>query len=286
MQRKLYGNPQTAKDMITNQKELQNTNDKTIVANQMSVNSGKNNGSYTTVGFEFEFAQFADSENIMHNLTHVELGKTQVWKFTNLPFILETDAADAIELVTPPLIMETKPGVPLPLAEDVEKADKMFKASLTEVTGASIASDPHNPLVTGTLGLQNKNFDVMVQNLNSTLGLDFPYGDAGLAVTVKPQNVNLEINQSLLPIGKKKQLAYSEFWRDLIRLSQKGLGYDYKKASKGGISSQINFASSAEVYDMSKTIPLKGDLAKDPFIIEYKYFEDQYYNAIKKTVMN
>jgi len=95
---------------------------------------------YTTVGFEHEFAQMEDGP--LQGLTHVEVGEShESMPYTGINFKLETDAADALELVSPPFFVETlEPGSTIPVPEDVQKINRMITTQLqsTVVSGSTI----------------------------------------------------------------------------------------------------------------------------------------------------
>jgi hypothetical protein len=62
---------------------------------------------FTTVGLEYEFAQFVEGE-LLEGISHLEIGQSHIeMPYSNLPFYLETDASRAIELVTPPFVVNT-----------------------------------------------------------------------------------------------------------------------------------------------------------------------------------
>jgi hypothetical protein len=92
---------------------------------------------YTTVGYEHEFAQL-DGQTGLSGYTHQEVAKTgRKWPIKNQPFLLETDAANALELVSPPFLIETREDRPVPLAEDVKRVDDFtsdFLAGMENMT--------------------------------------------------------------------------------------------------------------------------------------------------------
>ena len=85
---------------------------------------------YTTVGFEHEFAQMKDGP--LRGLDHVEIGEsTEHMPFTGINFKLETDADNALELVSPPFLIETiAPGSSIPIPEDVAKINRLISMDL------------------------------------------------------------------------------------------------------------------------------------------------------------
>ena len=133
----------------------------------------------TTVGFEHEFAQakFINSDGqlmystLLLGLSHMVLAKSDSPKMviTDLPFILETDTRSALELVSPPYLLQTERGRPLPQQKLIDKVDEIVSRGLDEL--ASTAN---------TLGELIKGFDFL-------FGIRFP----ALSVpTVKPVNVS------------------------------------------------------------------------------------------------
>jgi len=119
----------TFPEFLDDQKSLQNR-----------AKSLRDDEHYTTVGFEHEFAQMEDGP--LRGLTHVEVGESEErMPYTGINFKLETDAADALELVSPPFFVETlEPGSTIPVPEDVQKINRMITTQLqsTVVSGSTI----------------------------------------------------------------------------------------------------------------------------------------------------
>ncbi|HET6765148.1 MAG TPA: hypothetical protein VFH27_15790, partial [Longimicrobiaceae bacterium] len=83
----------------------------------------------TTVGFEHEFAQM--SEGPLRGVTHLELARSSdTMALTGLPWVLETDASNALELVSPPLALPAVGGRPLPHPGKVDAVDTMLRKEL------------------------------------------------------------------------------------------------------------------------------------------------------------
>src|SRR5262249_3920709 len=57
--------------------------------------------------------------------------------YTGLPFKLETDASDVIELVTPPFLVRTRSDAPIPNGEDIAILDAALRTWLEQVTNSS-----------------------------------------------------------------------------------------------------------------------------------------------------
>jgi len=84
---------------------------------------------YTTVGFEHEFAQMTDGP--LRGVSHLELATSDMrMPLTNLPFVVETDAQNEVELVSPPFLFETHPDIPIPDPEEVAFVDHMLDMAL------------------------------------------------------------------------------------------------------------------------------------------------------------
>ncbi len=90
-------------------------------------------GKYTTVGFEFEFATMADG-NPFSGLSHVEIAKSPPMPDPKVPFVLETDASNALELVSPPFWLPTFGDQLLPEPDHVEGIIDIFKERLDGLT--------------------------------------------------------------------------------------------------------------------------------------------------------
>jgi hypothetical protein len=97
---------------------------------------------FTTVGFEAEFIEHYDNSPLV-GISHLELAesKTPAMSYTGIPFKLETDAADVIELVTPPFLMRTKLDAPIPNGDDITKLDTRLRTWLEKITQVNFATD-------------------------------------------------------------------------------------------------------------------------------------------------
>ncbi|MCF6405480.1 hypothetical protein L3C95_21430 [Chitinophaga filiformis] len=90
---------------------------------------------YTTLGFEHEFAQMTDGP--LQGVSHLELATSDMhMPVTDLPFVLETDAGNEVELVSPPFLFETHPDIPIPDPEEVAFVDHMLEMALRSHTRA------------------------------------------------------------------------------------------------------------------------------------------------------
>ncbi|MCA9658645.1 MAG: hypothetical protein KC486_09890, partial [Myxococcales bacterium] len=86
----------------------------------------------TTVGFEFEFATMDDGP--FGGLSHVEIAESSKMPDPKVPFVLETDASDALELVSPPFWVPTFGDQILPEPDYVEGVIDLFKERLSTIT--------------------------------------------------------------------------------------------------------------------------------------------------------
>lgn len=85
----------------------------------------KGTGKYTTVGFEWDIAVTAEhsseAPNLLQGLSHVELAESD-FALNGLHYILETDAGNVLELVTPPFFLRTRGGPQLlPTTEELSE---------------------------------------------------------------------------------------------------------------------------------------------------------------------
>lgn len=157
----------------------------------------------TTVGFEYEFAQFDFSSAPAHPLkdvTHVVLIESeQKMPFSNLPFSLETDADNAIELVTPPFLIRTIGRRPIPHPGIVEHVNNQMKAELLQIAGkADSRRDTGSSTSTSTPAprkkkggdeaqMGNSTFQDLLKGVSDMTGFHFPsLGN----IKIKSANVN------------------------------------------------------------------------------------------------
>lgn len=205
------------------------TNTKALIAEQAENQNYPDSyrKSFTTVGFEHEFAQMQGSDHDLKNVTHVELSKSaEILPFTGLGFSLETDADNALELVSPPFIIETMDDKPIPKSADVKKVDNMIKADLTNLANNST------------------NIGELLGNFPATMGLNF----ATATAKIESSNINASTPSSVRGATKNEanQIAVgaTAINNIPIKLSM--------KTGKPNISSQVNFATDAGTYDTVK----------------------------------
>lgn len=89
---------------------------------------------FTSVGFEYEFAEFkfnGQPDHPLRDVTHLEIARSQPpAPFANLPFSVETDADNAIELVTPPFLIQTVGRHPIPDPDVITDFNELMKREL------------------------------------------------------------------------------------------------------------------------------------------------------------
>ncbi len=175
---------------------------------------GAHRESFTTVGFEHEFTQTEGAENELAGISHMELSKDLPMPFTGLEFVLETDAANALELVSPPFLIKTLANTMIPDPADVEKVDSIIRATLDTLSKK------------GTIGGMIEGFDAT--------GLDFSDAE-----DLKIQQKNVSHKSGVKDYVNLPALNYTELKKIKIKPSEKG----------GGITSQVNFATTAQTFD-------------------------------------
>lgn len=227
------------KDLITEQKSAQNYPD-----------SYKT--SFTTVGFEHEFAQMQGSDHDLRDVTHVELSESsEKLPYTDLGFSLETDASNAIEFVSPPFIVETMADKPIPKSADVQKIDDMIKTDLT------------------TLATGSKDIGELLSNMPGQFGLTFSSPKA----KIESSNINASTPSRIRGMEKNEsnqiEIGSSSINTIPIKLSM--------KTGKPDISSQVNFATDSETYDTIKK--MSEDDTYNVFVI-FQDLENRIYNAM------
>ena len=183
---------------------------------------------FTTVGLEHEFTQTV-GENQLAGISHLELAKSTPLPYTNLPFILETDAANALELVSPPFLVKTLPDTFIPDPADVETIDELIRADLLQLSK------------TETIGKLVKGF--------RDLGLDFT---AVKALKIERKNVSHKSAPKDYSQAEHGNLSFDTLENIEIKPTEKG----------GGITSQVNFATDAATLDRLQKVNQEEKLKK------------------------
>lgn len=202
---------------------------------------------FLTVGFEHEFAQMT-GDHPLKDVTHVELSNsTEKFGFTGLGFSLETDADNAIELVSPPFIMEPVANDNLiPRHEDVKKVDDEIQKGLTTIAGKG-------------------DIKGMIAEFTPNFGLTFSQPTA----KITSSNINASTPRAIREREKEVdtiRMSTNEIKDIKIRLSQ--------KSGRPGISGQLNFSTDGKTYAMAKDTfsPLDDKIVNMFLEIENKFY--------------
>jgi hypothetical protein len=215
---------------------------------------------YTTVGFEHEFAQMMDGP--LQGVSHLELAKSDLqMPVTELPFILETDAQNSMELVSPPFLLETLPDAPIPLPDDVRKVDGMLDLELRKATGSNgrllgdfiTRFEGAAGITFAWLADKDSKVEIERKNFSHNTSGKIETGLLGGAPKVKLQAIkNISIGPS-----EKGQASMGSAKPDSSPADQ---GPDVN--TKGEVISQVNFATSAKVFEAMRQLP-KGERNED-----------------------
>ncbi|MFV8756557.1 DUF4157 domain-containing protein [Nannocystaceae bacterium ST9] len=211
---------------------------------------------YTTVGFEHEFAQMSDGP--LHGVDHLELSRSTapVLPFTNIPFVLETDASNSVELVSPPFLIATRAThalssksnrQPVPLADDIEKIDGFFRAELQDAIVQARRQirtpRPGRPgLFDYSTAYDNKTLTDVTTALRNSTGIDFAFRDVQVEpYQLSPATVGSFDDQNDTVTGATLGGIH-------IKPSSKG-PIRVHDGERGNIITQINFATTAKIAD-------------------------------------
>jgi|GEM_PF-3108942 len=249
----------SSKEVVQGVFEVEADNLKGFIEEQARKQSGGRtavdltNEPVVTVGFEAEFAQSTPDENPLAGISHLVLAEegTPKMKYTGLGFVLETDANNAIELVTPPFVIRSRKDHPVPLPGDIESIDKMLRGSLTEIANSAgtiggleekFKSDAGITFAIGDTTVEQKNLS------HNSIGKYGRYKEYGpepssekMAAYIsgkgpEPKRTSVDKEAKTIPGGTLKSIG--------VRLSQKG----------GGISTQVNFATNLQTFNAMSTI--------------------------------
>ncbi|MGH3549632.1 MAG: hypothetical protein ACRDQU_16295 [Pseudonocardiaceae bacterium] len=104
------------------------------------IKSGRGAGRFTTVGLEWDLANLAahtaETPNILQGISHLEFARSAK-DFNGLRMILETDANNVLEFVTPPFFVLTRaPGVAAPQPHALIDMIDMMKQHLNSFVRA------------------------------------------------------------------------------------------------------------------------------------------------------
>ncbi len=206
----------------------------------------------TTVGFEHEFAQMQTGP--LRGITHADLAVSkESLDFTGLPFSLESDANDAVELVSPPFLLDTiSKKVPLPDPADVGKVDTLIAERLASLTS------------------KRQSFKDLLKAFTEDPGLHFTPED----VKVTSSNVNPGVSD----VGDLQEVSNTERVVPKSDLLDIEVTYGRKSSSSGGISSQVNFATDAMTYHLAQAAPESEGYAQ---VNVFRGLEDQVFDILK-----
>lgn len=189
---------------------------------------------YTTVGFEHEFGQMP-KDGPLTGVSHLELAKSsEKMTLTGLPFILETDADRALELVSPPFTVATLPGTMIPDPAQVRKMESMISGRL-----AALISD-------------KPTFKTLLGRFKSDPGLTFLVQTA----KVEPSNIGPETRADYHSGNDKVDPGSIEAM--VISPSLKASG----DVTRPDISAQVNFATTLDTFEKARGPVDVGDVGE------------------------
>ncbi|UTW60857.1 hypothetical protein KFE98_12570 [bacterium SCSIO 12741] len=230
----------SAKKFIADQIELQN---------KVKVFRHFYTGLFTTAGYEHEFAQMRDGP--LRGVSHLELAEfSPAMPLTGIKFILETDAANALELVSPPFIVASLPGKPVPLSGPVVEIDKLLTQSLDASKKALKIGvrTSYNPFNTTTFSASMKDF---IARVGADLGIKPHMKD------VMP--LETHHYSHITDVDKFPQSQVDKATVNNIQVEQ------ITKGGYGVTSSQLNFATDAQsIVDMDRIHGYNNHPFQDP----------------------
>ncbi len=212
---------------------------------------------YTTVGFEHEFAAMTDGP--LHGVDHFEISRSSapVLPLTNIPFVLETDAGNEVELVSPPFMIETRSSgtftsrskrKPVPLADDLAKIDGFIRSELhtaiSQTRRRIRTPRPNQPhLFDYDTEYDNKTLTDVANTLRANTGIDFGFRKAEVEpYQLSPATVGTFSDDNAEVSGATLGGIH-------VKPSSKGAVGHVHDGEKGAIITQINFATTAKVAD-------------------------------------
>jgi hypothetical protein len=221
----------------------------------------------TTVGFEHEFADMKDSP--LSGVSHIEVAEsTEGMPFTGIKFLVETDASDALELVSPPFLFPTTKGSTVPKSDVVECADKLMKSSLYQILTERYSKLlPDNYLNRKYI---NQTLEQLLIKLSTTTGFTFRLKEN---IEIKPEYLS---HKTKLNVLKDHVSPDEDDGNKLIVKPDSLKNISVGKSDKGedesySISSQVNFATDmAMAGRLQQTGADHGDAAIRSDTIVYK----------------
>ncbi len=221
--------------MLRMSRQASSSSMKVLIKEQLEIqqiilkDEGLFRGLFTTCGFEHEFLGFESS--VLSGLDHVELGETtENFLYRELPFLLETDGGNIIELVSPPFLIPVIMGQVIPCPLVTGEIDKLFVDTLKE--GIKFATK------------KTANLGQFLEWLNDVTGMKFKLHekiifDEGMLAS----NVDCELLCKNLQYEDDGQFSFSD-----QQLSNINVGANKKNRVKDEpVSSQLNFATNMDI---------------------------------------
>ncbi|MFC3799220.1 hypothetical protein [Cohnella sp. GCM10012308] len=179
---------------------------------------------YTTVGLEFEFAQFETGE-LLQGISHLEVAKSVgALPYSKEHFLIETDADRALELVTPPFVVNTiSDDVNVPDPAQVKHVSDIFEQELKKAKKAESVGKMMDELEKSGLAFDRKNLDK--------------------EIAIEPGHLSTE-----MPLNQYEKLKKNNWKATLKDILDMPLTKSFKKGSG---KPQINIATDAlTVHEM------------------------------------
>ena len=197
---------------------------------------------FTTTGFEHEFADMHNS--FLAGVSHMEIAQTaETMPLTGIPFNLETDASNALELVSPPFLLPTVSGAPLPDPDVVRAIDDRMRQDLAAVTPAVTPRMQMgmDPLATTTM-------DGIRQALDGLTGWTFQFSNLQidpehLSHRADPHAIAPHLQDPGGGANPNLRLVQQDVEAIEVRRSEKSAN------ERHGVSAQVNFATDLETAE-------------------------------------
>jgi hypothetical protein len=210
----------------------------------------------TTAGFEHEFADM-DSGSFLSGVSHVKVASSaESMAFSGLPFHVETDASNALELVSPPFLFPTLKGEPIPLPEIVGAVDNLIQATLLSTVGTP------NPVTFNywQMSIQHNTIGKVLDKLSEKTGLTFK-----LNKVIQLDPANISHNADLKEIGKHLSgdaKADGGLKFNPAHIQDIAVGLSYKSLRGGSyVGSQLNIATDVSTILALSQLPKKMEYA-------------------------
>ncbi|MDG0795062.1 DUF1631 domain-containing protein [Cohnella ginsengisoli] len=179
---------------------------------------------YTTVGLEFEFAQF-EAGQLLQGVSHLEVAKSSsALPYSKEHFLIETDADRALELVTPPFLVNTiSDDVNVPDPAQVKHVSDIIDQELKKAKKAETVGKMMDALEKSGLAFDRKNLDKEIE--------------------IEPGHLSTE-----MPLNQYEKLKKNKWKATLKEILDMPMAKSFKK---GNGKPQINIATDAlTVHEM------------------------------------